>query len=337
MSAEAPKENQGCLPGFLRRFVTGVSEPLPIPQSKPSVVQPPLELENFADKINSVVDGRLSADRQKALDAENAKAAEAAAIAEAIAKSEELRRQEVIKLHEEQQELIRKETDGTLEAFRVAERLQFIKDTIWGGRGEIRRAAGRTFITGKKACYTHQNYAYNRAHDMGGLELFYQYPSVRMQYTPKVEGRLNLGSGGYTPGHPEMQRYEPAISSTALRITVVNVEEDSGKDRKELCISSITVGYPGEEFLSGWTEQKQANLEFYSASIPREAADSETLLETALYNETVRRAEHGSLPSALEERSRDELAKSKRSPKWQKWIAVPDRQPSHWEYPPASN
>ncbi|MCL5784236.1 MAG: hypothetical protein M1142_02695 [Patescibacteria group bacterium] len=347
MSAEAPKqtgitapqEPQGCLPGFLRR-IFGITEPSKNPTlitSQPTFGQPPPGLENFADKINSVVDGRLAADQQKALDLENMKAAEAAAAAEAFAKSEKLRRQEAIKLQEEQQELIRKETDGILEVFRVAERLQYIKDTIWGGRGEIRRAAGRTFIAGKKACYTHQNYAYNWTHDMGGLELFYQYPSVRMQYVPKVEGRLNIGSGDYTPGHPETQRYEPAINSTALRITVVNVEQDSGNDRKELCISSVSVGYPGEHFLSGWTEQKQTNLEFYSASIPREAADSETLLETALYNETVRRVEHGSSPAALEERARKELDQAKKSPKWQKWVAVPDGQPSCWEYPPTSN
>lgn len=318
MSVEAPKGNQGCLPRFLRRFITEASEPQPIPQSKPSVVQPPLGLENFADQIRSVVDGRLTAQRQKEHDIEAAKAAQIAASIEADRKAAEALskpyRDEEDRKYREKQEQIAKELAAVLEKFRVVERLGYIRDTVWGGKGEIRPVGGKVSVAGKKANYTHQNDAYNHETDRGGLELVYQYPSVKLLDSPKIEGRFNI-EGSSSPGSPHMQKYVPDTNSTALRVKVLDTEQDSGEDKKELRISSVTVLSPGcRIFVS--------DFEFFSVCMPREKDESEALLEVALKQETIKRVDDGLLPSQLEKSARKMLIEAQRGPNWQKWKEV---------------
>lgn len=307
MSAEAPKGNQGCLPGFLRRFVAGVSEPWLIPQSKPNVIHPPVGLENFAGQIQSVIDGRFAAQRQKEHD--DIEAAKAAEIAASIKAAEALTKpyiDEEVRKYREKQEQTAKELAAILERFRVVERLEYIRDTVWGGKGEIRPDDTYQF---KDEYGTHTF--------RGGVKLVYQYPGVKLLDMPQVFGYAGIDSPS-RPGNPHMQKYIPDTWSTNLRIGVYDTKKDSGEDRKLLSISSFRdLSISGHQYFQEALESQQYP-QFFGDFIPRETDGSEALLEAVLKQETIKRVDDGLLPSQLEQSARKLLEEAQRSPYWQK-------------------
>ncbi|OGY11847.1 MAG: hypothetical protein A2802_01340 [Candidatus Woykebacteria bacterium RIFCSPHIGHO2_01_FULL_43_29] len=310
MSVEAPKQT-GALE-FLRRLFGDANKEL-LQQPTSSIIQPPRGLEEFADHIQSVIDGRFAAQRQKENDIEAAKAAQVAAGAEkerrVTQRQEELEREEWARPYKDEQERIARETTAILTAFRVVDRLQYIKDTAWGGKGEIRPLGSESFIAGKKASYTHQNYAYNRGRYLGGFELVYSYPSCKL-----IDG-FKTEYGFDSSDFYHMQQYVPDTNSTRLSVRVLNMEQDSGEDRKELSISSVAdVLFPD---LHG-----AVAVEFFVACIPRETGESGALLESALMQEASQRVDRRHLPSQLGETARNKLAEVKRGSNWQKWKTI---------------
>lgn len=314
MSAESPKEAgttapitpqkpEGRFSRLLRKLFEVPLESQHTQQPVPRIVQPPPGLEDFADTIQSVIDGRFATERHKEHDIEAAKAAQIAAEAEekrkAARNQEELERQERDRQYRENQEQIEKGVLVILEPFRVVDRLQYIKDAVWGGKGEIRPIV-----------------------ESSGLELVYSYPSLKLLVQPGHEGHYPR-EGPSSSSSPSSQKYEPYTSSTSLRIIVTYREVDKVLDtgqvswvaRKELRISSIIDSFP---------VKKADPIEFFSVRIPREAEESEALLESALKQEAVARVDKGYLPSQLEEAARKELARAKKSGGWMKWVDMDD-------------
>lgn len=319
MSAEVPKEAGTTAPiipqkpgGGFRKFLKRLLEPVAM-QPTSRITQPPPGLENFADTIQSVIDGRFAAERQKNLDIEAAKAAQRAAEAEekikAARNQEKLERQEIDRQYREEQEQIEKEVLAILEPFRVVDRLQYIKDAVWGGKGEI------------------------RPHN--GLELVYSYPSFEVFGQPGYEGHFSIEGRSY-PSSPPTRKYEQVTGSTSLRVRVLYTRQDSGEFRKELSISSVVDSFPIE---------KAGPVEFFSVRIPLGAEESEALLESALKQEAVTRVDRGYLPLQLKETARKELVRAKNSGFWMRWGAVDDtsrrnQQQYEWNWQhdhPASN
>lgn len=308
-----PSQTGGFLSRFLRRFVAEAPGIQTIPQSKPSVIQPPLGLENFADQIQSVVDGRFAAERQKEHDIEVAKAAQIAASREADRKAAEALskpyRDEEDRKYREKQEQIAKELADVLEKFRVVERLEYIRDTVWGGKGEIRPDDTYQF---KDDYGTHTF--------RGGVKLVYQYLGVKLLDMPQVSGYAGIDSPS-RPGNPHMQKYVPDTWSTTLSVSVLDIKQDSGEDQKLLSIASfrnLSSGYQTFQL----DLESQRYPQFFGNFIPRETDGCEDLLEAALKQETIKRVDDGLLPSQLEESARKILTEAQRGPNWQKWKEV---------------
>lgn len=311
MSAERPKRDQGGRSGFLRRFIVGDSEPKSTPKSKPRVIQPPLGLENFADQIQSVVDGRFAAQRQKEHDdIEAARAVQIEADRKAAEALSKPYRDEEDRKYREKQEQAAKELAAILERFRVVERLEYIRDTVWGGKGEIRPDDTYQF---KDDYGTHTF--------RGGVKLVYQYPGVKLLDMPQVFGYAGI-DGPSRLGNPHMQKYVPDTWSTNLRIGVYDTKKDSGEDQKRLSISSFRdLSISGHQYFQEALESQQCP-QFFGDFIPRETNGSEALLEEALKQETIKRVDEGLLPSQLEKSARKMLTEAQRGPNWQKWKEV---------------
>ncbi|MDD5147178.1 MAG: hypothetical protein PHV63_01335 [Candidatus Daviesbacteria bacterium] len=307
MSAEAPKntgitapntqqEPQGCLPGFLRRLFATPQEV----QQIPKIIQPPSGLEGFADQLQQGIDGYFASVRQQDLERRNAEAARMANKALEKIKTEQLQRDRL----EQEQSRIRAavtEASKTLQDFQIAERLRYIQDKIWGGKGNIAAAEPAFNIDGR----------YNR---LGGLRLEYECPYYYRTVTEEWSDAKNYASRKYE----RRWKYASATFGTCLSVDVLACRQDSQVEaRKLLEVSAIydytfRVGvgrfpFGGDTFLG-------------KVTIPIDQPDSKTLLGGALTQETVHRVAIGWIPSKLDEQALEERS---RLPHWEKWIYVP--------------
>lgn len=277
MSAEAPKEAgttapvtpqkpEGVFSRFFGRLFAELSESQPTQQPVSRVVQPPPGLEDFAAKIQQGIEVHLSAQRQQELDRKNAEAAKIAAEVEKQANAAQRQRE-----LEDQERITREEaiTEAAkvLKDFRIAERLEYIRDTVWEGKGKINPVESKFGIKiGEK-----------RGDILGGFELVFRYPSVSY-YVSNFDSEHNcsVSHPWQGLGVPEARISE---STTNLKINVLNLYEVSEQEEKVL----ILEGY-----------------NFFHQTIHLGTIDSEPALEAALIQESVNRSRGGGLPSVYE-------------------------------------
>lgn len=326
MSAEAPKNTgitapvtpqrpEGGFSRFLRRFVTGVSEPQPIPQSKPSVIQPPLGLENFAAGIKQGIDGLSASIRQQELDRQNAEITRQAA--EINVKTIAEQRQKEL---DQKRATVLTEGKRVLNELRVEEKLRYINDTQWGGMGKVRPVEPR-FACGGDSDYCNGNRLDNRVWDfLGGFELVYFYPAYGTEEQYRQRG-----------GHSyDRRRNVPIRVSTKLQVVVwtssmlyevtplekmgwpqINEFEDIPKVVMENILQVKSDDpKPGKDFsVNGGGENK--NLEIKPGNIimqfPTNDANRNDLLDQTLAKETLERVGRGNMPAQLESRGNQEL------------------------------
>lgn len=253
---------------------------------------PKTGLENFSGKLQQGIAGKLAEDEQhkqewqKRIDGLRAEEADKQAKLEA----EQRERTEQLRIKTE-----KAVAEGTevLASFKVAEKLEVIRQTVWEGKGEI--ISTKTWFDypcndeySKERDRIWRGY-YKQGHRptydlLSGLELVFKYPDVVW-----VQTRDN-GDGGTTSTFD----YSPSsggvanqfIGITSLNIHVLNIHEETKEDRKILMISST------EPFLRGRIRE--------DVMIQVNAENSETILNEALIEDSAYRTTSGLIPSQLE-------------------------------------
>lgn len=297
MSAEAPRNSgreepihsqrpDGGFSRFLRRFI---GQPQAVQQLTPRVIQSPPGLEDFASRVQTGINDQLELKRQQGLE----KILESQRMATRVA---ELRADEQRRINEieERERSAAAEGAKILNGLRVAERLKYIQDSVWEGKGQIRSTVGVRSL-------------YHGSQSLATMELNHQYPALRViqEYIPDYSE-----SGG----SPNSQwQYVPAIGSTRLIVDVV----DLGVTQR---VPNINIRVFSEVKLD-----REVNGEYYaevcSVFIPAGTRTTEQQLETALVQETASRVNRNFIPPRLEEREKEALLKAKRSHAWQKWVS----------------
>lgn len=268
MSAEAPKGNQGRLPGFLRRLFKPSVAPVESQQILPStlvqpqtpkIVQPPPGLEDFAAMIQQGKNDYFAELRQQDLDRQNEAVSYLAA--RTAEKAIDAQRQQAI---EDQEKARVVEAMEIIDSFHIPERLRYIRDSKWEGKGELRMIGsqfGRQITYRDPSSYFHDVYIDR----LGGIELVHEYSSFV----------VNTQSTGW-----DTQRWmlKPATNRTSLSIVVQNIWVKSGKPQKILKLSS-------EAFEDGAPFKR----DILDVTIPIHNKDVETLLALARAQEYVDR------------------------------------------------
>lgn len=249
MSAEAPngtgdptppQKSKGRFSGLLVSFFRGPDQK-PIGPGTPSTQHPPAGLENFAAKIQQGIDSHLAAQKQQEVDTINARVAaeaeKARVAAEAAARQRDLAEQNRIRV-----EKAAAECADVLKDFKIAERLEYIRQNIWKGRGEIRPIQPARGLMRTPETTNHGHKPQKISYDnMGGLELVFEYPTIEY----RREWSDGEGYGWKTCG-PDGGGGPVRITSTMhLGVNVLKLYEDSGDEKKVLKITSDQNDYYG--------------------------------------------------------------------------------------------
>lgn len=279
MSAEIPKGNQGRLPGFLRRLFKPSVAPVESQQILPStlvqpqtpkIVQPPPGLEDFAAMIHQGKNGYFAELRQQDLDRHNEAVSYLAA--RTAEKAIAAQRQQAI---EDQEKARVVEAMEIIDSFHIPERLRYIRDSRWEGKGEL-RMIGSLFGRHITYCDPYSGYPHSYRDvyidRLGGVELAYEYPSF-VQETQS------------TGWDTQRWMFKPTTNRTSLSVFVENIRVNSGKPQKVLKLSS-------EAFHEGTPFRR----EILEATIPVHNKDVETLLTAARAQEQVE--QNGSMKSS---------------------------------------
>lgn len=311
MSAEAPRNSgqgepihpqrpDGGFSGFFKRLFAVPSEPQPAHQTTSRIVQPLPGLEDFAAGLKQGIDNHFASVRQQELDRQNAEAlrrsAEAARKAQEETKQRELADQERVR-----REKAIAEANKMLENYRIRERLEHIRDTVWEGKGQVKPLEPSSNL-------------------LGGFELVHEYPSFTKQ---EEEIPLARQKGYNAPNY--RWRYVPRTDSVHLRIAAL------GNSR--LSIYSNLVSDRFEEnppysgvFNKSWGWQDDPRRFGYSTShidpafVQMDLPESERLLQEVITQVVVDRIKRGVLPAQLEKESQRQLSHLPSSPQgWQKW------------------
>lgn len=302
MSAEAPKgivENSLMHLGNSRRRFTGVLKRLfvNLPESGSSqqpvskFIIPPQGLENFANEFQQGIDGHFETVRQGEIAKRVAEAVKVALKANEKVKDAE-RQREAREQENARKEDVAAEVLRILRALKIPEKLSYIQDNKWEGKGDI---------VSVESYDTSNIYEWNC---MGGLSLEHSYA----YYTQESEEWSSRGHRKYD----YRWRYVPLTLNTCLSVAVMSLKPPgSDETKKALWIDSSTHG---------------STYEAFRAVVRIGEEDTGILLDTALTQETIHRISHKWLPSQLERKAWEELQKL---PHWQKWQNV-FRPPSIW-------
>lgn len=264
-------------------------------QPKLKIIQPPVGLEDFDGKIQQEQNNILEDEKQKNLDRQNSAreylATRAAEEAMAMQKQRRIEDQEKARITE---------ATRVLDTFHIAERLKYIQESVWEGKGHINMLG--SLFGGSRAGYWDPSWGSPAswidvgADRLGGLELIYEYPSFTEETV----------STGY---ETEDWWYKPCTIYTSLRISVVNLRIKYKEARQVLELSSSF----GSSFSSGVVGHKILDMD-----IPIDSEDSDALLIKTLAQETAIRKHRESMPVQLEEGAAEDLARAKQSPHWLK-------------------
>lgn len=311
MSTEAPRNSgtgepippqapKGGLPRFLRSLFPKPPE-LVSEQPIPRVVQLPSGMEGFVGKIQQGISDQIASDEQRRLDWQTNVDKLAAEEAEKQAKVEAEQR--------ERAEQLRVKTEGAavegtkiLKDFQIVERLEVIRQAVWGGKGEI--------IPLKPYFDFHHMGEWDRIRDkiwrgeipyykqppkpkydlLGGLELVFKYPDVVWVQTDETcDGTTQTFSYSSSPG-TEPSKFDGNIS---LKVHIFSMPEEPEENRKTIRISAVL------PFLSGGQKT--------DVTIPVNAENAEMLLTEALVRDCIYRKTQAFTPSILEEEGRKRL------------------------------
>lgn len=312
-----PQRSKDGFSGLLRRLFIAPTEPQPTQQSISRIVQPPPGLEGFATGLKQGIDSHFTSVKQQELDRQNAEAsrlsAEAAKQAQEEVKKKELAGQERIR----REEAIA-EANKILENFRIRERLEYIRDTVWEGKGEVMP------IEPNSDCF-------------GGFDLVHKFPSFTKQ-----EETLSADRHG-TPNY--RWRYVPKTDSVHFRISAL------GNSRLSIYSYLLSDRFEEDSPRSGVDHKTWGGYSWQHDDDPRgiryshhgaEAVDvqtdlpeSETLLQAAITQVIVDRIKRGVLPAQLEQEAREQRS---RLPHWQQWnkqfsnIIYREQHPPNYNY-----
>lgn len=284
---------KGRFSGFLKK-ISGVQPELQSTQQRvPKIIKPPPGLEDFTTGLKQGIDNHFTSVRQQELDRQNAEVSRLSA--EALKKAQEETKQKELA----EQERIRREKDiaeanKILENFRIKERLEYIRDTVWEGRGKVKPLEPKPSW-------------------LGGFELVHEYPSLTKQ-----EETLHA-EGGCEPNY--RMKYVPRTDSTHLRIAVIDNSQMSISSHLDSDRFSESPPYSGVFHKTwGWTGDPRGIIHGYDRNEPvivqMDIPESETLLQEAIVGIIVDRIARRVLPAQLEEEAKFER---RRLPNWQKW------------------
>lgn len=305
MSAEAPRNSgagepihpqrpDGGFSGFFKRFFSVPSEPQPAYQTTSRIVQPPPGLEGFADGLKQGIDSHFTSVRQQELDRQ-AEILRISNITAANQAQEETRQRELAEQERVRREIAIAEANKILEDFHIRERLEYIRDTVWEGKGQVKPLEPNSSW-------------------LGGFEVVHEYTS----FTKQEE---TLHPEGWGPANYRW-KYVPRTDSTHLRIVAI--------DNSQISISSYlnsdrfyeNTGYTGV-WSKNWGWQDDPRGFGYSISrdepvvVKMNTPESETLLQEAITKVIVDRIKRGLLPAQIEKHAEEEMLRL--SPQWGKW------------------
>lgn len=305
MSAESPRNSgtgeptrpqkpDGRFSGFFKRLFAVPSEPQPVHQTTSRIVQSPPGLEDFAAGLKQGMDNHFASVKQQELDRQ-AEILRISNIAAAKQAQEEAKQKEL-----DEQERIRREkaiveANKMLEDFRIRERLEYIRDTVWEGKGQVRSLEPNSSW-------------------LGGFEIVHEYPSfTKREETLHPEG---CGPANYR------WKYVPRTDSTHLRMVAI--------DNSQISISSYlnsdrfyeNTGYTGA-WSKNWGWQGDPRGFGYSSSrnepvvVQINSPESEKLLREAITKVIVDRVKRRLVPAQIEMYAKEEMLRV--SPQWGKW------------------
>lgn len=300
---DTPKEAQGCLPGFLRRFF---------------VPQPLYGLEDFATKIQQGINNHNEAQRQQALERRNA------ATADMIA---ETARKVVAAQHQREleQEIASTmvEARKILDEFKIEEKLKYIQKIVWKGKGKLRLIEPGTEL-GTDPIFG-SNAMFGTSKRLGGLELVHQYPLFE----------LNKRTVEHYEGSFDEWQYAPKTGSTSISVLVLDKGEkvlgvrsagEIGKRKEGTYVHDphyLTYDFSHTMDSSlGNTFDEFPGSNVLHVDIPIGLEESTALLDSALSQEVNFRITNKFLPSQLEDRARTILSGVKQRPCWMKWTGM---------------
>lgn len=284
MSKETPRVDAiEVVSTFVRRLIKIPNQNHP-QESILKIVAPPPGLEGFATRLQEGIDTHATLLRQREVERKNTEAARLRADAEYKAK-EEQRKRDLIEEERLRKENALAEATRVLHKYQVLEKLKYIQQTVWEGKGEI------------KSVETQFNPNKEKGSDkLGGLELVYSFPSHTSE---------ERGDPPHRIGRLYQWRNMPTTESMQLSVSVFAIRGESEATREIIGVSSD---------LNQWTVGTKG------VTFPIDAEDGQTLLEKALFDDSIYRATSNGLPSQREKFVRERLQKAKKSEGWMEWV-----------------
>lgn len=257
------------------------------------IVQSPPGLENFAQKVQDQVDKHLNTQRQQELERqqiENQRLTEIAA-ENARVEAEQKERIEQIRIKIEQATT---EAAKILEDFQIREKLEYIRVTVWGGKGDI-KPIKPDFYDGNR--------------QLGGFKLEFSYQTTRVDVDWK------------DVGYDRTERVETeqhSVDTTYLKVIVAHFDPRQ-KERdfrgKRFHIISPFLGND-KDFLGNYYSEEHQSPLVLDLSDLTDKGSREAELNELLMRESVARKLSGYIPSELYlegQRRQKELAASRSS------------------------
>lgn len=283
-----PQVSKGGFSGFLRGLTGVPSESHHPQQSTSRIVQPPPGLEDFAAGLKQGIEGHFATVRQQELDRQNAEALrisiEAEKQAQAEAKQRELAEQERVR-----REKAFAEASKILKDFRVEEKLDYIRQRYWEGKGEIIPAPLLgVSLDGDEL--------------QGGFELSYRFTNFKPVFD-KWEHRVHDGRS-MSRSRSKVISYN---ESTRLVIALINEQQGEKVFRIYSGRSSDESTMEGISFLTdnGFSFVYRGSYSVFEGKrIPVNAEDSDALLEAAFIEDVTVRRQGSYFPAQLEKQVR---------------------------------
>lgn len=314
MTAEAPKssgitapvaplKSEGGFSRFMRRALDFLSDQPSTQTPIPRIVQPPPGLENFATNFQQGISNHFAAKRQQEIEQQNAEAIRLATEAER-SRLELERYQKAEEPERLRREKALAETAEILKRFQVAEKLEYIRLSQWGGKGEVKPVEPEFDIN---QIYRRSG-SEDRLDRLGGFQLTHYYP----YYTSRTK-QEDTGDSAVD--------YNMLVPETAfgyVYIAIYSRQIFSGEVNKEFWVSSSEafgsfINIPIDEAGNSWIFSSGS---FTKAPIGEPGA----LLDSTLAQETAYRIDRHRLPADVEKEKRAMLLQAQQSPDWKKWV-----------------
>lgn len=285
-----PQRPEGRLSRFLNRLFGEPSGLQPIQLStlvQPStlrIIQPPPGLEDFATNFQQGMNDHFAVKRQQKIEQQNAEAIRLAAEAERSRLEMERYRKA-----EEPERLRREkalaETSEILKRFQVAEKLEYIRLSQWGGKGEVKPVEPEFDIN---QIYRRSG-SEDRLDRLGGFQLAHYYPYYMWRTKQEDTGDSAV----------DFYMLVPETGFGYVSIEIYSTQRFSGDVNKEFWVSSS---------------------EAFSSFIKTPIGEPGTLLDSTLAQETAYRIDRHRFPADIEKEKRAMLIQAQQSLAWRRWV-----------------